>query len=91
MKSELNGIDGVKSIAFDIFIFDKDHASHDKVLEEVLQGLRERDLTLNKDKCAFNKSHLDFLALCFRNRECQLTQRRWKLFAQLPYLRTFQN
>ena len=91
MQSELNSIDGVKSIADDIFISGKDQASHDKALEKVLQRLRERGLTLNKDKCAFNKSNLDFWALCFRNRECQLTQRRWKVFAQLPHLGTFQN
>ena len=37
---------------------------HDKALEEVLQKLRERGLTLNKDKLSFNKSNLDFFWLC---------------------------
>ena len=44
LQSELNGIEGVKSIADDISIFGKDQASHDKGLEEVLQRLRERGL-----------------------------------------------
>ena len=65
MQSELNDIEGVKSIADDIFIFGKDQASHDKAPEEVLQRLRERGLTLNKDKCAFNKSNLDLFGFVF--------------------------
>ena len=64
LQSKLNSTDRVKSIADDIFIFGKDQASHDKALEEVLQRLRDRGFTLNKDKCAFNKSNLDFFGLC---------------------------
>ena len=63
MQSEVNGIDGAKSIADDIFC--KDQASHDRALNEVLQRLRERGLTLNKDKCAFIKSNLDFFGFVF--------------------------
>ena len=39
LQSELNGIEGVKSVADDIFNFDKDQASHDKAQEQVLQRL----------------------------------------------------
>jgi hypothetical protein len=34
---------------------------HDKTLRLILQRLREKNLTLKKTKCEFNKSQLKFL------------------------------
>ena len=45
----------------DIIIFAKNQEQHDKTLRLVLQSLRDKNLTLNKAKCEFNKSQLKFL------------------------------
>jgi hypothetical protein len=51
--------------ADDIIIFAKNQEEHDKTLRLVLQRLREKNLTLNKAKCEFNKSQLKFCCSLF--------------------------
>lgn len=44
---------------------------HDRKLKELLQKLREKDLTLNFDNCQFDLSEIDFMGyllfVCKRN------------------------
>ena len=61
----LNGLEGVRNISDDIIIFAKDQESHDRRLRECLQRLREKNITLNKAKCKFNKSEVDFFGYIF--------------------------
>ena len=57
----LQHIPNCRNNADDIIIFAKTQEEHDKTLRLVLQRLREKNLTLNKGKCEFNKSQLKFL------------------------------
>ncbi|MCG7879290.1 MAG: RNase H-like domain-containing protein, partial [Candidatus Thiodiazotropha endolucinida] len=57
----IQDIQGCKNIADDIIIFAQNQDEHNKILEKLLSRLREKNLTLNRDKCEFNKSELRFM------------------------------
>ena len=48
-----------------ILIFGRNQETHDASLSAVLERLKERGLTLNKNKCAFSKSTLEFFGQIF--------------------------
>ena len=49
----------------DIMVYGKDQAEHDKALDDVLLALINRNLTLNKSKCEFNKESIEFYGFVF--------------------------
>ena len=53
------------NISDDIIIFDKTTAEHDKALEATFQRLSKHGLTLNPEKCVFDKENLDFFGYTF--------------------------
>ena len=57
----LDGCDGVQSIFDDIVVHKKTTAEHDQRFDVVLGRLSDRGLTLNIDKCQFNKTHIEFM------------------------------
>ena len=57
----IQDIPGCKNIADDIIIFAQNQEEHNKILRMLLTRLRDKNLTLNKDKCEFNKSELKFM------------------------------
>ena len=61
----LQGISGVKNLSDDIIIHGKTQAEHDDTLRAVFQRLKERGLTLNRKKCEFDKSSLEFFGFIF--------------------------
>ena len=65
IRKLLAGIDGATSIADYILIFGEDTTTHDVVLEKVFQRLSENGLTLNLEKCIFDKDNLEFFGLVF--------------------------
>ena len=65
ISQALAGIEGVINISDDILISGTTQAAHDKALQMVFERLRETGLTLNKAKCAYNKSTLEFFRLIF--------------------------
>ena len=50
---EFDGLKEVINISDDILVFGVDDADHDANLEAALERIRERGLTLNKEKCIF--------------------------------------
>ena len=54
----IQDIPGCKNIADDIIIFAQNQEEHNKILRMLLTRLRDKNHTLNKDKCEFNKSEL---------------------------------
>lgn len=52
---------GCANISDDIIVYGKDEQEHDKNLRNVLAKLRERGLTVNKQKCQFGMSQLVFM------------------------------
>ena len=62
IQQVIQDIPGCKNIIDDIIIFASNQQEHDKVLRTLLTRLREKGLTLNRNKCEFNKSELKFIA-----------------------------
>ena len=65
LSSALEGLDGVRNISDDIIVFGRNKEKHDKRLEKLFIRLKERNLTLNKSKCEFNKDKLEFYGHIF--------------------------
>ena len=54
-------IPGCKNIAYDIIIFAQNQEEHNKIQRMLLERMREKNLTLHRDKCEFNKSKLRYM------------------------------
>ena len=63
IQQVLQDCSGTANISDDVIVYGSDQAEHDRRLEKVLTRLKERGLTLNKDKCVFNMSKLTFMGL----------------------------
>lgn len=61
----LFGIPGQVNISDDILIFAKSREEHDAILHTVLKRLQIHGLTVNQNKCEFNKSELIFFGMRF--------------------------
>ena len=61
MSELLTGLEGVQCQMDDILVFGKDEAEHNNRLVAVLQRIEEAGVTLNPEKCEFNKRKLTFL------------------------------
>ena len=60
LQQRLQGIDGLKNIADNILIFGRTRKEHDQALDECLTRLSEKGLTLNRSKCKFLNTTLEF-------------------------------
>jgi hypothetical protein len=54
-------IEGVQNISDDIVVFGSSKEEHNKRLKQVLNRIREKRLTLNKDKCEFSMDKITFM------------------------------
>ena len=61
MSTILEGLAGVLCLMDDILIFGKDQNEHDTQLTAALERIQAAGVTLNKEKCEFNKTFLTFL------------------------------
>jgi hypothetical protein len=61
MSTMLSGLKGVQSYLDDLIIYGKDQAEHDRNLQAVLEILEKYGVKLNKDKCLFSRTSLNFL------------------------------
>ena len=61
MSRILEGIEGVVCQIDDILVFGKDQDQHDTRLMAVLKRVQSAGVTLNKDKCNFSMSQVQFL------------------------------
>ena len=60
MQQVLEGCEGVKNIHDDIIEHGQPLEEHDQRLQGALKRIQERGLTLNKEKCKFHMSELEF-------------------------------
>ncbi|KAK3084740.1 hypothetical protein FSP39_018188 [Pinctada imbricata] len=65
IRSVIRDVQGAKNLSDDIIIYGKTQKDHDRSLEAVFQALQESGLTLNKEKCEFNKSEIEFFGVVF--------------------------
>ena len=61
MHHILEGLPGVVCLMDDILIFAQNQKEHDVRLANTLKHLQEAGVTLNRDKCAFNRRSIKFL------------------------------
>ena len=65
IRQTLNGLPGTINVSDDILVFGKSKAEHNQNLRKVLERLRNKNLTLNKKKCEFLKTSIEFLGHIF--------------------------
>ncbi|KAL5011216.1 hypothetical protein ScPMuIL_011700 [Solemya velum] len=65
IRQALIGLQGVVNISDDLLCFGSSQEDHETNLRALFQRLREKKLTLNPDKCEFNKISLDFMGHTF--------------------------
>ena len=65
IRSLIRDIQGTINLSDDILVYAKTKEEHDKILRRVLQKLRDNNITLNPDKCEFNKSTLKYYGYIF--------------------------
>lgn len=65
LQSALAGIPGVCNIADDIIVFGVNRQEHDKALNDCLQRLSDKGLTLHASKCKFLSTSLSFFGQIF--------------------------
>lgn len=61
----LHGLRGVKNLSDDIIVYGASQTEHDDNLRALFKRLKESGLTLNREKCEFNKSRLEFFGFIF--------------------------
>ena len=57
----IDGLKGVAKSTDDLLAYGKSQEEHDDNLTKLLERLRENGVTLNKEKCIFNKREMEFL------------------------------
>ena len=63
IQQSLQGCEGVANISDDIIIHGKNTEEHDRRLQPVLERLKEKNLTLNAEKCRFHITQMVFMGL----------------------------
>ena len=61
IRKVVQGIPGVANMSDDMVVHGPNKAEHDKRLEQVFRRLEATGLTLNRSKCVFGVSEIDFL------------------------------
>ena len=61
IQQVLEGCDGVRNIHDDIIVHGQTTEDHDKRLEQAMERIQNRGLTLNKEKCKFHMCELEFM------------------------------
>ena len=65
IQTLLTGIEETKNVSDDIIVFGKDKKSHDRALYKTLKKLQTSGLTINVQKCEFNKPKIAFYGHIF--------------------------
>ena len=65
IRSVIQDIPNARNISDDIIVFGTTQEQHDKTLEAVFRRLHETGLTINKSKCLFNQTTIEFFGLVF--------------------------
>ena len=61
IQQVLEGCEGVRNIHDDIIVHGRTVDEHDRRLEKAMERIQDRGLTLNKEKCKFHMSELEFM------------------------------
>ena len=61
MNQILQGLEGIECNIDNVLVHGKNQEEHDERIRDVLKCLVEAGMTLNLDKCKFNKDKVKFL------------------------------
>ena len=67
IQQALQNCEGAANILDDIIIHGRNNEEHDKRLQRVLERLKEKNLTLNEEKCRFHMTQMVFMGLVLTN------------------------
>jgi len=84
----LVNLQGVRNISDDIIVGGSTPAEHNQRLHAVLSRLNDVGITLNFDKCEFNKTELTFFGLKFSQNGVSLTDDKINALMNAPYPKT---
>ena len=65
IATAISDLKGVKNISDDIIVYGCDEKSHDEALRAILKRLSDLNLTVNKGKCLFKVSGIEFYGMVF--------------------------
>ena len=65
IRQSLEGLEGVLNVSDDILVHAANKLTHDKRLHALFKRLESVGLTLNRNKCDFGKSHLEYFGMVF--------------------------
>ncbi len=68
IQDQLQNIPNSLNISDDVIVFGKTKAEHDTALASVCQKFADSNLTLNKNKCEFNKPSITFFGFVFSDK-----------------------
>ena len=80
----LAGLDFTFGYLDDILIYSPDVPMHLVHMRQLFQRLREADLKLNREKCNFFKSHIQYLGHLISGEGINLCQRSWDSIKGMP-------
>ena len=84
MMETLEGLEGVECQIDDIVVHGRTQGIHDKRLHQVLDSLEKANITLNLDKCEFNKSQIKILGNIVSSNGISPDPEKVKAIADLP-------
>ena len=84
IRQAFAGLDGVVNISDDTLCYGTSHEDHAANLQALFQRIREKGLTLNKDKCEFNKDSIEFLGHIFSKDGIKPSDNKLKAILDLP-------
>jgi hypothetical protein len=61
MTELLDGLDGIEDIIDDILVYGKTRKEHDKRLDALFEKIHLSGFKLNRDKCEFRMSEIEYL------------------------------
>ena len=78
IQQALSDCEGVGNISDDIIVHGKTTEEHDERLKQVLEKLKEKNLTVNAEKCRFYMTKLVFMELILTNKGIGPTEEKVK-------------
>ena len=84
MMRILEGIRGVVCMMDDVLVFGRDQREHDDILKIVLKRMRRAGLTLNREKCEFNRDRIKFLGHVISGRGIEADPDKVKAITEMP-------
>ena len=82
IAEKLEGLEGVKNLVDDIFIWGRKQDEHDRRLVALLIRLEKLELTLNVKKCQFNVESMEFFGINFSAKGMSITEDKMKALTE---------